>query len=357
VNSRGRCWWVAPSYGQASGAWRELKDLARQLPGVVVREDERRITVPGGGLVEVKSAESGANLRGAGLHLVVVDEAAFIPEELWTAVLRPALSDQQGKALLISTPSGFNWFYQAWQRGQDATPGWCSWRFATVDSPFIAAAEVADARASLPERIFRQEYEADFTDVVGAVFRGVRDAATATPQDRAIPGHGYVVGCDWAGAGHDGDYTVFSVVDATERALVHLDRFRGAEYAIQRARLVALWERFGRPPVIAEANSMGEPVVEELRRDGVPVRPFVTTNASKALLVDALALAFEQRSIRVLDDPVLVGELLAFAAERLPSGLTRYAARYGHDDTVMSLALAWSGAAAPRRNSAIGAFL
>lgn len=331
--------------------------MAEPIPGRVVREDVRRIGLPGGGEITVKSADAPNSLLGEGLDLAVLDEAAYLDAEVWERVLRPTLSDRRGRALLISTPNGFDpLFHRAWQRGQDGMAGWASWRFPTWDSPLIAAEEIEEARATLPSSIFAQEYGAEFVAMAGAVFRNVRDAATAAPQARAIAGHGYVIGVDWAGAGRDGDYTAFAVVDAGEQALVHLDRFRGAEFAIQRARLTALWDHFGRPPVIAESNSMGEPVIEQLRRDGMNVRSFQTTNASKAVLIDALALAFEQDTIAILDDPVLLGELGAFVADRLPSGLTRYAARHGHDDTVMALALAWHGAARPRTSSAVGAF-
>jgi hypothetical protein len=93
---------------------------------------------------------------------------------------------------------------------------------------------------------------------------------------------------------------------------------------------------------------MGEPLVEQLQRDGLPVQPFLTTNATKAAAIDALALAFERGDIRILNDPVLIGELQAYEMERLPSGMMRYNAPSGmHDDTVMSLALAWQGASSP----------
>lgn len=66
------------------------------------------------------------------------------------------------------------------------------------------------------------------------------------------------------------------------------------------------------------------------------------TNATKANLIDALALAFERGALRILPDPVLIGELQAYEAERMPSGMMRYGAPDGmHDDTVMALALAW----------------
>ncbi len=94
---------------------------------------------------------------------------------------------------------------------------------------------------------------------------------------------------------------------------------------------------------------MGGPVVEQLQRDGLPVVGFVTTNASKSAIVESLCLAFERGMITIPDDPVLIGELQAFEGKKLPSGMTRYSAPEGqHDDTVMSLAFAWSGLIAPR---------
>lgn len=77
------------------------------------------------------------------------------------------------------------------------------------------------------------------------------------------------------------------------------------------------------------------------------------TNAIKTNLIEALALAFEQGQIQILNDPVLVGELLAYESERLPSGLTRYSAPDGlHDDCVSALMLAYAAGAAGTRKRA-----
>jgi hypothetical protein len=101
--------------------------------------------------------------------------------------------------------------------------------------------------------------------------------------------------------------------------------------------------------ILAESNSIGEPIIEQLRRDGLPVRGFTTTSASKALIIEALALAFEKESIRIIDDPVLVGELQAYESVRLPGGMTRYGAPEGmHDDCVMAVAIGWHAVAIPR---------
>ena len=97
---------------------------------------------------------------------------------------------------------------------------------------------------------------------------------------------------------------------------------------------------------------MGGPVIEQLQRDGLKVKPFMTTNASKTEAIEALALAFERGEIRILNDPALIGELQAFEAKPLPSGLMRYdAPSGGHDDTVMALAIAWQGIAGKKRRA------
>jgi phage terminase large subunit-like protein len=167
-------------------------------------------------------------------------------------------------------------------------------------------------------------------------------AATAQEQDAAWEGHNYVIGVDW---GRTNDATVFAVVDTVERALVYLDRMIDTDYDSQRLRLRALSDRFGNPPIIAEANSIGLPNIERLQNMGLAVQGFNTTNASKAEAIQALELAFESGDIRILEDDILTAELMAYEAERLPSGLVRYGAPSGaHDDCVMALALAWFGA-------------
>lgn len=333
----GRAWWVAPSYPMASVGWRMMKRLAVQIPGAVVRESDRLITMPGGGTVQVRSADDPDSLRGEGLDYLVMDECAFIRERAWTEALRPALADRRGRAMFISTPKGRNWFWRIWS-AQDSE--WRSWRFSSYDNPFIEPTEIDAARRLLPERIFAQEFLAEFIDDAGGVFRGVMAAATAEQQERGQPGRAYVIGVDW---GKHNDFTVLSVIDVGYRALVKIDRFNQIDYTVQTDRLRALCERFRPAAAVVERNSIGEPLIEMLLRQGLPIVPFNTTNASKAAIIDGLALAFERQSIQIVDDPVLLAELQAYEMERLPSGLLRYSAPDGlHDDCVMSLALAWA---------------
>lgn len=339
----GRAWWVAPSYPVATVGWRLIRRMAGQIPGAEIRQGDRLITMPKGGEIQVRSADNPDSLRGEGLDFVVMDECAFIHEDAWREALRPALADRRGRAMFISTPKGHNWFWRLWQRCLDDTdPEWRGWQLPTLTNPYIDPAEIDAARRGLPERIFLQEFEAQFLEDAGGAFRNVAAAATATPQDSGILGHTYAIGVDWA---RETDFTCLAVHDVTLGEIVALDRFNQIDYQIQLGRLTALCDRFNPAAVIAESNSIGQPLIEQLQRSGLPVVPFATTNASKQIAVDALSLAFETGTLRIIPDPVLIGELQAYQGERLPSGVMRYGAPAGmHDDTVMAVMLAISGA-------------
>jgi len=333
--------WFSPTYRLLSDAWRSLQST---LQPVTTRknESEHRLELRGGGVVEAWSLDNPDAGRGRAYAAVVIDEAALVAslDRAWQESIRPMLTDYRGDAWFLSTPKGTaNYFHTLYQRGHGLLKGdWRSWQMPTGANPFIDPAEIEAARDDLSDLAFAQEYQASFVSWAGAVFRKITDAVLLTPAT----GKAAVIGVDW---GRTNDYTVFAVVsDAGD--VLEIDRFRGIEYSLQRARLQALYERHGKPTIIAEANSMGGPVIEQLARDGLKVRPFMTTNASKSEAIEALALAFERGEIRIPNDPALIGELQAFEASPLPSGLMRYGAPSGgHDDTVMALAIAWQGVA------------
>lgn len=220
----GRAWWVAPSYKVAAVGWRPLQDIGERI-GAEVRRVDRQVTLPSGGWVQVRSADDPASLRGEGLDLVVVDEAAHISkfEEAWKQALRPALSDRKGKALFISTPKGFNHFYELY-RDCDSRDDWQAFQFPSWTNPYLDADEIEDAKRDLPDLVFRQEYGAEFVQLAGALFRrewfGIIDDA---PELR------YARYWDLAASEKKtADYTVGAKVGlASDGALVIADIVRG----------------------------------------------------------------------------------------------------------------------------------
>ena len=344
--------WFSPTYKMLLEAWRALQEAL--APVITSRNNaEYRLECRGGGSLTMFSLDGDVSdtVRGRAFKSVVVDEAALVKQlrSVWENAIRATLADNRGDAWFLSTPRGMNDFKAFYDRGQDPErEDWASWQMPTSTNPHIAPEEIEAARIDMTEAAFNQEFLAQFVSWEGAVFRRVMECATAERKDGPEAGHEYVIGADW---GRSNDYTVFSVLDVTARAMVDMDRSNRVDYAVQRGRLQALCDRWRPSQIIAELNSIGQPICEELQRAGLPIKGFTTTNASKAEIIEALALAFEQQgSIAILNEPVLLGEIQAFTAEQLPGGMLRYAAPGGgHDDCVMSLALAWSVLRADKR--------
>jgi phage terminase large subunit-like protein len=336
----GRAWWVSPSYKTSEVGWRPLRQITRKIPGAEIRLVDRVVNFPGGGFVAVRSADNPDSLRGEGLDFVVMDECAFMQKEAWTEAIRPALSDRQGKVLFISTPKGRNWLWEIYQRGVSGEEGWQSWTFPTANNPFIAKEEIEAAKRDLPEMIFRQEYLAEFIDDAGGVFRRVQEAAVLEPKEYG-EGKQYIAGVDVAASV---DFTVVSVLDAESKEMVYLDRFNRVDYPVLIDRLEAIYHRYHLTSMVVESNSIGRPVIDELVARGLNIVPFTTTSATKQSIIQNLQAAFENGQIRILNNPVLIGELLSFESKRNASGGFSYSAPDGmNDDCVMSLAIAWYG--------------
>jgi hypothetical protein len=357
--------WGAPTYDQVFTAWEELQRAGR---GIIGFNQSRMTATLGRGSMLFRSLDDPENARSKTAGGIVLDEVADIAEVAWVEVLRPMLMDTNGWLLAGGTPKGRNWFwrecmaarerpdsvfFQAPSLGARITPDGLERTPHPLENPELPWSEIQHLYATMPERAFRQEILAEFVEDGGGVFRGVRRLATAAPQTGAVDTHQYVMGVDW---GRTNDATVFAVVDSTSKELVCLDRMTQTDYTLQITRLRALWERFGHCTIVAEANSMGGPLIERLGREGMRVRAFQTTNATKSAIIDALALAFEREDVHMVPDATLLEELEAYESERLPSGMIRYSAPNGmHDDCVMAFAIAWSMVG--RVSRAVGAFL
>jgi len=347
------CAWFAPNYKTLLEIWRSLQEV---LVRVVTSKNnaEFRLELRGSGSITMFSldTEVSETTRGRAFKTVVIDEAALVKNlrGVWENAIRATLADHRGGAWFLSTPRGMNDFKTFFDRGQDPErEDWASWQMPTGSNPHIDPAEIDAAQEDMTEAAFSQEFLAQFVSWEGAVFRRVLEAATKERQSEPEQGHEYAIGVDW---GRSRDYTVFTVLDVTVQAMVDMDRSNRVDYVVQRGRLQGLYDRWRPSTILAEQNSIGQPIIEELQRANLPVKAFTTTNSSKAQAIEALALAFEQGTIQILNDPVLLGELQAFQAEQLPGGLLRYSASGGsHDDCVMSLAMAWTVVAEQSRHA------
>jgi len=333
--------WFAPTYKDLEDVWRALCHTLREV--IVGKSDkDHRMEIIGGGVIEGWSLNDADSGRGRAYARIVVDEAAKVSnlKTAWELNLRSQLMDYQGDAWFLSTPRGTaNDFYILFTYGQDPLkPEWCSWQMPSHMNPHTLPSEIEAMKRDMTDLAFAQEGLAQFVTWQGAVFRKIMDAVSVQPLE-GVPS---CIGVDW---GRVNDYTVFACISEDGKVL-ELDRFRGIEYSLQRGRLQAMYLRHGKPLIIAEANSMGQPVIEQLANDGLKVQAFTTTYASKSEIIQSLALAFERCEIKIPNDPALIGELQAFEGKPGAGGLMKYSAPAGgHDDLVMALAIGWQGVA------------
>ena len=320
------------------------KTLCAAMEGLILRN-------MAGGLSEIrgKSADNPVSLLGEGLDWVIVDEASRLKPTIWESHLSQRLIDKRGWALLISTPKGKGYLYDLFRRGQGSDSDYKSWNWPSRTNPLLDADVIERERARLPERVFRQEYEAEFMEGSGAVFRNVRECATGSWQ-KPIPGATYFAGLDLAKVE---DYTVF-VIMSRGREVVFVDRFHRIDWAQQVDRVRAAGARHNRARTLCDSTGVGEPVFEALKSAGCRVEPYPFTARSKQALINNLALLLEKHELRRPRPdlwPEGIDELESFEYSITDAGNVRTGAPGGyHDDCVIALALAaWQAKSARRR--------
>lgn len=318
--------YITPTYNLAKTFFDKLS-AALPFPN---NRTELTIQFPNGGNVQFFTGERLDNLRGRKYHLVVVDEASFIPnlEDGWLNSIRPTLTDYKGRALFLSTPKGKNYFFSLFNKGKNGEPGWESFQFTTYDNPWIDSYEVDEARRGLPDVVFEQEYMANPAENAANPF-GLAYIRQCTYEISQSPPA--VFGIDLA---KSVDWTVIIGLDRNG-SVCYFDRFqkdwRQTKQTIK---------QLPRVPMLIDSTGVGDPVVEDLANDGVPATGFKFSNVGKQQIMLNLVTAVQQRRITFPDGPI-TRELETIEYQFGQYGV-KYAAPQGfHDDCVMSLALAW----------------
>ena len=171
-----KCMYVAPTYRMAKQIiFDDLKTLLAEKNWIKkINESDMTIRLVNNSTIMLRSADNFDSIRGIGVDAVVIDEAADIAEEAWTAVIRPTLSDRQGSAMIIGTPKGRNWFFDLYNNAKHL-PDWYSLQFTTLQGGNVAEEEIEQAKRDLDSRTFQQEYEATFVEYSGQIYYAFGD--------------------------------------------------------------------------------------------------------------------------------------------------------------------------------------
>lgn len=155
--------YFAPTYKMLMEVWREVVDTLYDITETK-SENEKRIEIYGGGVIDFWSLEDPNSIRGRKYKRVVLDEAAVARnlQEAWLRVIRPTLTDLEGDAWFLSTPKGKNNYFYDLFKNNLIYPDWSSWQMPTIGNPYIKESEVEQARLQLDPLTYAQEYLASF---------------------------------------------------------------------------------------------------------------------------------------------------------------------------------------------------
>ena len=167
---------MSPNYSLSQISW----DLQRQLIKMnnleldVDNKKDKLIQLSNGSTIRMGSVNQVDSAVGRSYDLIIFDEAALADgRDAFERALRPTLDRPGARAIFISTPRGkTNWFAEYYERGfSPEFPEWCSIKATYHDNPRMSESDIAEAKKTMSEALFRQEYEADFNTYEGQIWR------------------------------------------------------------------------------------------------------------------------------------------------------------------------------------------
>ena len=167
---------MSPNYALSQISFDLQRNLIKHFDLEVTKDNakDKVIEISNGSTIRMGSVNQVDSCVGRSYDLIIFDEAALADgKDAFNVALRPTLDKENSKALFISTPRGRNnWFSEFFYRGfTDDFPEWCSIRATYRDNPRMSESDIAEARKSMSEAEFRQEYEADFNTYEGQIWK------------------------------------------------------------------------------------------------------------------------------------------------------------------------------------------
>ena len=223
---------MSPNYSLSQISFDLQRNLIKHFDLEVVKDNakDKVIELSNGSTVRMGSVNQVDSCVGRSYDLIIFDEAALADgRDAFNVALRPTLDKDNSKAIFISTPRGRNnWFAEFFDRGfNDEFAEWCSIRATYVDNPRMSELDIAEARKSMSEAEFRQEYEADFNTYEGQIWNFNHETCIANNEALDTTNMDVFAGLD---VGYR-DPTAFCVIgyDWDEEQYYVLDEYLDAE--------------------------------------------------------------------------------------------------------------------------------
>ena len=223
---------MSPNYSLSQISFDLQRSLIKHFDLEVTRDNakDKVIELSNGSTIRMGSVNQVDSAVGRSYDLIIFDEAALADgRDAFNVALRPTLDKDNSKAIFISTPRGRNnWFAEFFDRGfNDDFPEWCSIRATYKDNPRMSEHDIMEARKSMSDAEFRQEYEADFNTYEGQIWNFNHEECVANNKELDTSKMDVFAGLD---VGYR-DPTAFCVIayDWDEKRYYVLDEYLDAE--------------------------------------------------------------------------------------------------------------------------------
>jgi len=297
-------------------------------------------------------------LRGYTAHMVILDEASWIPEEVITQVLFPMLTTTQGYAIFLSTPWDKNhFFYRAF-----VNPNYSVHKVKSQECPLVTAEFLEEMRQNMTREAYLMEYEAEFVEALNSYFtqeliRKCVELAQKlgselyTSLETAFSSGDYYAGVDF---GKLADYSVLVVLkrEADIVKLVYMYQFPlETPYSQVIGHLVRANQKFAFRKMLVDQTGVGEPVTEEICNQGIRnVEGIKFTVQTKEELLSSQKIAMEQNRLAIPYHRQLCEQINEQQYSYSKSGHLQFShPDNSHDDMLWALALAVYAAREPQR--------
>jgi len=240
---------MSPNYSLSQISFELQRSLIKHFDLEVTRDNakDKVIELTNGSTIRMGSVNQVDSVVGRSYDLIIFDEAALVDgRDAFNVALRPTLDKENSKAIFISTPRGRNnWFAEFWHRGfSDEFPEWFSIKATYHENPRISEQDIQEAKKTMSESEFNQEYMADFNVFEGQVWAFNHEECVADLAEMDLSGMDVFAGMD---VGYR-DPTAFCVMaydwDAERYYLLdeYFDSERTTEqHAIEIGKLVDKW--------------------------------------------------------------------------------------------------------------------
>lgn len=241
---------MSPNYQLSQISFDLQRNLIKHFDLEVTKDNakDKVIEISNGSTIRMGSVNQVDSCVGRSYDLIIFDEAALADgRDAFNVALRPTLDKPNSKAIFISTPRGRNnWFAEFFDRGfSDEFQQWASIKATYRDNPRMSESDITEARKSMSDAEFKQEYEADFNTFEGQIWPFDHELCVGNFSELDISKMDVFAGLD---VGYR-DPTAFCVIayDWDTEKYFLLDEYLDAEktteqHAIEIGRLIKKWD-------------------------------------------------------------------------------------------------------------------